>query len=65
MGLGLHPDFDTAVKAMTRIGKTFTPIAANHAVYNALYGSVYQKMYGRLQPLYRAIQRITGYPQMH
>ncbi len=65
VGLGLHPDFDTAVKAMTRIGKTFTPIAANHAVYNALYGSVYQKMYGRLQPLYRAIQRITGYPQMH
>ena len=65
VGLGLHPDFDTAVEAMTRIGKTFTPIAANHAVYNALYGSVYQKMYGRLQPLYRAIQRITGYPQMH
>jgi len=64
VGLGLHPDFDTAVKAMTRIGKTFTPIAANHAVYNALYRSVYQKMYGRLQPLYRAIQRITGYPHM-
>ncbi len=64
VGLGLHPDFDTAVRAMTRKGKTFTPIAANHAIYNALYRSVYQKMYGRLQPLYRAIQQITGYPHM-
>jgi sugar (pentulose or hexulose) kinase len=64
VGLGLHPDFDTALKAMTRIGKTFEPVAANHATYDALYHRVYQKMYGRLQPLYRAIQQITGYPKM-
>ena len=64
VGLGLHPDFDTAVAAMTRIGKTFMPIAANHDRYNALYRRVYQKMYGRLQPLYRAIQQITGYPHI-
>ena len=64
VGLGLHPDFKTAVQAMTRIGKTFEPIAANHATYNALYHRVYQKMYGRLQPLYQAIQNITGYPRM-
>jgi sugar (pentulose or hexulose) kinase len=64
VGLGLHPDFKTAVQAMTRIGKTFEPIAANHATYNALYHRVYQKMYGRLQPLYQAIQSITGYPRM-
>lgn len=64
VGLGLHPDFDTAVRAMTRIGQTFTPNAQHHATYDALYRSVYQKMYGRLQPLYRAIQAITGYPRM-
>jgi sugar (pentulose or hexulose) kinase len=64
VGLGLHRDFDTAVQAMTRIGKTFQPIAAHHATYNALYHRVYRKMYGRLQPLYRAIQQITGYPKM-
>jgi len=64
VGLGLHPDFDTAVRAMTRIGQTFTPNAQHHATYDALYRRVYQKMYGRLQPLYRAIQRITGYPHM-
>ena len=65
VGLGLHPDFDTAVKAMTRIGQTFAPNATHHATYNALYHRVYQKMYGRLQPLYRAIQQITGYPKLH
>jgi len=64
VGLGLHPDFDTAVKAMTRMGKTFTPNATHHATYNALYHGVYQKLYGRLQPLYRTIQHITGYPRM-
>ena len=65
VGLGLHRDFDTAVKAMTRIGQTFEPVAAHHATYDALYHNVYQKMYGRLQPLYRAIQKITGYPKLH
>ena len=65
VGLGLHPDFDTAVRAMTRIGKTFEPIAHHHQIYNELYHRVYQKMYARLQPLYKEIQQITGYPKMH
>ncbi|MBC3863643.1 FGGY-family carbohydrate kinase [Undibacterium jejuense] len=65
VGLGLHPDFDTAIRAMTRIGKTFEPIAHHHQIYNELYHRVYQKMYARLQPLYKEIQQITGYPQMH
>ncbi len=63
MGLGLHPDFRSAVKAMTRIGKTFTPVAAHHATYNALYHGVYQKMYKQLQPMYAEIADITGYPK--
>jgi sugar (pentulose or hexulose) kinase len=65
VGLGLHRDFDTAIRAMTRIGKTFEPDARHHATYEALYHRVYQKMYARLQPLYRDIQDITGYPQLH
>lgn len=64
VGLGLHPDFAAAVRAMTRIGQTFMPDAAHQATYDALYRQVYQRMYGRLQPLYHAIQRITGYPRM-
>ena len=64
VGLGLYPDFASAVRAMTRIGQTFTPDAAHQATYDALYRQVYQRMYGRLQPLYHAIQRITGYPRV-
>jgi sugar (pentulose or hexulose) kinase len=62
VGLGLQPDFDTAVKSMTHISQTFEPIKRNHEIYNGLYKEVYMKMYHRLQPLYKAIREITGYP---
>jgi sugar (pentulose or hexulose) kinase len=65
VGLGLYPDFATAIKAMTRIGKTFYPIEKNQNTYDALYRQVYQKMYTRLQPLYLDIQKITGYPKLN
>ncbi len=65
VGLGLYPDFATAIKAMTRIGKTFYPIAQHQKTYDALYRQVYQKMYARLQPLYLEIQKITGYPKLN
>ena len=65
VGLGWYPDFPSAIKAMTRIGKTFHPIAKNQQIYEALYRKVYQKMYTRLQPLYQEIQKITGYPRLH
>ncbi|NMM27570.1 MAG: carbohydrate kinase [Glaciimonas sp.] len=64
VGLGLYPDFTSAIKAMTRVGKVFEPIPKNHQIYDALYRHVYQKMYRRLQPLYRKIQQITGYPRL-
>ena len=63
VGLKLHPDFKTAVKAMTRIGEVFEPNQENHKLYNALYHDVYKKMYKRLKPLYERIREITGYPQ--
>ena len=63
VGLKLHPDFKTAVKAMTRIGEVFEPNRENHKLYNALYHDVYKKMYKRLKPLYERIRKITGYPQ--
>ena len=61
-GLGLHPDFDSATRAMTRPGRVFQPIAANREIYDRLYRRVYLKMYRRLQPMYRDIADITGYP---
>ena len=59
-GLGLHPDFPTAVRAMTRVARTFEPDAKNAALYDQLYEQVYQKMYPRLAPLYARIRAITG-----
>lgn len=64
VGLKLHPDFPTAIREMTRIGRVFEPHAQHRRIYNDLYHRVYRKMYGRLQPLYKAIQAITGYPDL-
>lgn len=62
VGLKLHPDFKTAVAAMTRIGDTFEPDVKTHQMYDALFQDVYKQMYRRLRPLYERIQEITGYP---
>lgn len=62
VGSGVHPDFATAVKEMTRIGDTFEPDPHTHRTYDALYKRVYKRMYDRLQPLYEDIREITGYP---
>ena len=56
MGVGLHPDFPTAVKEMTRVGDTFEPNPDAHAMYDELYNGVYLKLYGRLRPLYEAMR---------
>ena len=62
VGLGLHPTFEAAVAAMTRVAETRDPEPAAHAIYEELYRSVYLRLYAQLQPLYREIRRITGYP---
>ncbi len=62
VGLGLYPDYDQAITAMTHMGDNFEPIAENHKRYDDLYRKVYLKMYKRLKPLYQSIRDITGYP---
>ena len=62
VGGGLHPDFPTALKAMTRVGQVFLPEPQHVNTYEQLYRKVYCKMYERLQPLYHDIREITGYP---
>jgi sugar (pentulose or hexulose) kinase len=62
VGLKLHPDFETAVREMTRIGRVYEPDPKAHEIYDALYTRVYSKMYSRLKPLYEDIRKITGYP---
>jgi sugar (pentulose or hexulose) kinase len=62
VGLNIHSDFSSAVSSMTRLGDTFEPDEAAHAIYDELYNHVYAKMYSRLQPLYEQIRAITHYP---
>ena len=63
VGIGLHSNFEEAVKAMTHVGEVFEPNIKNHELYDALYNDVYKKMYKRLRPLYERIREITGYPK--
>jgi sugar (pentulose or hexulose) kinase len=63
VGVSLHPDFKTAVSAMTHVGEVYEPDPRNHRLYTALYRDVYKKMYRRLKPLYKRIREITGYPK--
>ncbi len=62
VGLGLHHDFDAAVREMTRVGRVFEPDPDTREIYEGLYHRVYKQMYRRLGPLYEEIQKITGYP---
>ena len=62
VGLKFFPDFPSAVKEMTRTGRTFEPIPANVEIYSKFYEKVYLKIYKRLLPLFEEIWKITGYP---
>ena len=62
VGLGLHADFATAIREMTRVARVFEPDRRNADLYDELYAGVYQRMYPRLAPLYKRIRAITGYP---
>jgi len=59
VGLGMYPDFESAVSQMTRTGDTFEPDVKVHALYDELYHEVYLNMYSRLQPLYNQIRKIV------
>jgi sugar (pentulose or hexulose) kinase len=62
VGLRIHPSFEAAIGAMTRLAETVDPDPDRHALYDRLYHRVYRRMYDRLKPLYEEIMAITGYP---
>lgn len=62
VGLGVHADYATAIKAMTRTGKVFVPNPQSVKIYDELYREVYSQLYPQLKPLYKKIRAITGYP---
>ena len=61
VGLGLQPDFSTAINEMTHLGDTFEPDIDQHKLYSDLFEGVYKHMYKRLRPLYNKIRDITSY----
>jgi len=63
VGLKVYPDFNTAIKNMCHIGKTYDPIPENVRVYDQLFNRVYKRMYRKLKPLYNDIRDIINYPK--
>ncbi|MDW8277184.1 MAG: FGGY-family carbohydrate kinase [Anaerolineales bacterium] len=57
VGLGLHPNFETAIREMTRRGTTFDPNPQTHARYDELFQHVYRQLYQRLKPLYQTMEK--------
>ena len=60
VGLKLHPSFDAAVGAMTRLGRTFEPDPGRARLYDELYRRVYLRMYPRMRPLYRELHALAA-----
>ncbi|GAA3920597.1 FGGY-family carbohydrate kinase [Litoribacillus peritrichatus] len=63
VGIGYYKSFDQAIANMTHVGDIFYPNKPTQDMYQRLYKEVYLKMYKQLQPLYKSIRDITGYPE--
>ena len=62
-GINEFSSLDEAVENMVNYADTFYPKPENVKIYKALYEEVYLKMYSKLNPLYKRIKEITGYPE--
>ncbi|WDP92495.1 MAG: carbohydrate kinase [Desulfobacter sp.] len=62
-GINAFSSIEEAVASMARPARQFFPNPENVKIYNELYQGVYKKIYKALSPLYREIQKITGYPE--
>lgn len=63
VGLGVYPDFTSAVEGMVRYGDTFHPDPANAELYAELYTRVYLKVYPQVRTLHEEIRELIGYPE--
>ncbi|HWR68998.1 MAG TPA: carbohydrate kinase, partial [Desulfomonilia bacterium] len=62
VGTGMFASFEEAVASMVKKGRVFEPDAQSHRIYDDLYQGVYTKTYGALEPLYKKVASVTGYP---
>ncbi|MCK5845881.1 MAG: FGGY-family carbohydrate kinase [Bacteroidales bacterium] len=62
-GIGEYKTIAEATKTMVNYADIFKPNSDNTKLYKALFEDVYLKMYDSLEPLYKRIKDITGYPE--
>lgn len=62
-GLGIFSSVEEAMGSMVVQERVFNPDSGNVEIYKNLYSRVYQRIFRALEPLYREIQSITGYPE--
>ena len=55
--IGEFKDAHEAVEHMVKITKTFKPNMDNHQIYDSLYKDIYLKVYPRLNPLNKLINK--------
>lgn len=60
VGLGHHPSFDAAVRAMTHAAPAVEPIPRNRALYRELHERVYRRIYTQLRPVFAELAQITS-----
>lgn len=63
-GLGVYQSFEEAVRKMVKYVREYNPDQERASLYRELYQNVYRNLYPCLRPLYKAMQRITHYPEM-
>lgn len=56
---GVFSDYDEAIANMVHETNVFIPRQKEHETYMDLYTGAYQKIFGRLEPIYRRIIKIT------
>ncbi|MDY0133045.1 MAG: FGGY-family carbohydrate kinase [Desulforegulaceae bacterium] len=64
-GLGFYKDIKEAGENMVEYGDKFYPDKSNALLYKKIYKNVYSKIYHALEPVYKEIRKITGYPEIY
>jgi sugar (pentulose or hexulose) kinase len=58
VGLGIHPDFQTAVDTMVRYSSTFEPTKDVAHLYGQIYHKIYVNIFSNLNHLYAELNQI-------
>ncbi|MCI6771815.1 MAG: FGGY-family carbohydrate kinase, partial [Oscillospiraceae bacterium] len=56
---GVFKDYDDAIRSMVHEKDVFTPDETAHSTYMDIYKGAYSKIFGKLEPIYRKIIKIT------